>query len=132
MKKPNRLLNSLLAPSASVLFMAMFLVFGSAVHAGQVNNTYGSPLDTLTHTKLWADVPEAKGFVHDTRPPDDTLSYQPVTGTDPERPKLRSKAELKALESELESATAQNEKKAGKHGAVKNPAPSATKTVKSE
>jgi hypothetical protein len=90
----------------------------------------GSPLDTLMHTKIWADVPEAKDFVRDTRPPPDSLAYQPVTGTDPERPKLRSKAELTDLESELERAAAHNDKKAGKHAGIKKPV--AVKTVKRE
>ena len=82
-------------------------------HAQQAK-TGGSPLDTLMSTKLWADVPEAKDFVRETRPPPDSLAYQPVTGTDPERPKPRSKAELQALEGELEKAGAQTERNARK------------------
>src|SRR6266576_3888460 len=74
---------------------------GPPVHAQQAKPG-GSPLDTLMHTKIWADVPEAKDFVRETRPPPDSLVYQPVTGTDPDRPKLRSKAELEALANELE------------------------------
>jgi hypothetical protein len=90
----------------------------------------GSPLDTVMHTKIWADVPEAKDFVRDTRPPPDSLAYQPVTGTDPERPKLRSKTELEDLESELERAAAHNDGKAGKHAGIKKPV--AVKKVKRE
>jgi hypothetical protein len=90
----------------------------------------GSPLDTLMHTKIWADVPEAKDFVRDTRPPPDSLAYQPVTGTDPERPKLRSKTELEALESELERAVAHNDSNARKHLGIKKSV--AVKTVKRE
>jgi hypothetical protein len=82
------------------------------------------------HTKIWADVPEAKDFVRETRPPPDNLTYQPVTGTDPERPKLKSKAELEALESELELSAARNNKKAGKLPSVKKSA--AAKSVKRE
>ena len=90
----------------------------------------GSPLDTLMHTKIWADVPEAKDFVRETRPPPDSLAYQPVTGTDPERPKLRSKAELEALESELTRAATHNDRRAGKRMGVKKSA--SVKTVKHE
>jgi hypothetical protein len=82
------------------------------------------------HTKIWADVPEAKDFVRDTRPPPESLAYQPVTGTDPDRPKLRSKTELEALESELERAATQNDRKAGKRAGIKKPV--AVKTVKHE
>lgn len=80
------------------------------------------------HTKIWADVPEAKDFVRDTRPPPDSLAYRPVTGTDPGRPKLRSKAELEDLESELERAAAHNNRKAGKHVRIDKSV--AVKTVK--
>lgn len=78
------------------------------------------------HTKIWADVPEAKDFVRETRPPPDSLAYQPVTGTDPERPKLRSKAELEALQSELERAAAHNDRNVGKRVGIKKPAAATT------
>jgi hypothetical protein len=94
--------------------------FASIVHA-QEAKAGGSPLDTLMHTKIWADVPEAKDFVRETRPPPDSLAYQPVTGTDPERPKLRSKVELEALKSELERAAAHNDRNAGKRAGNKKP-----------
>lgn len=84
------------------------LAFGQFAHAQQAK-TGGSPLDTLMSTRIWADVPEAKDFVRAARPAPDSLTYQPVTGTDPERPKLRNEAELKALASELEGALAHNE-----------------------
>ncbi len=71
------------------------------------------------HTKIWADIPEAKDFVRETRPPPDSLAYQPVTGTDPERPKLRSKVELEALKNELERAAARNDRNAGTRMGVK-------------
>jgi hypothetical protein len=71
------------------------------------------------HTKIWADVPEPKDFVRETRPPPDSLAYRPVTGTDPARPKLRSKVELEALESELERAASHNERNAGKRTGIK-------------
>jgi hypothetical protein len=83
----------------------------------------GSPLDTIMSTKLWADIPEAKDFVRSTRPPPDSLSYQPLTATDPERPKLKSKAELEALEAELEHGAQHNLASAGKRPATaKKPA----------
>lgn len=110
-------LRTTLSPAASTLLAGVFLVLGTVVHAEQAKTkTSGSPLDTLMHTRLWADVPKEKDFVRDTRPPTEALGYQPLTGTDPERPKLRTKAELKALESELDSATLENDRKAGKHG----------------
>ncbi|HUI20017.1 MAG TPA: hypothetical protein VLZ74_03105 [Methylocella sp.] len=87
----------------------------------QQAKTYGSPLDTLMSTRLWADVPEAKDFVRETRPPPESLAYQPVTGTDPERPKPRTKAELKDLQDELERAIKQNEETARKKLGVKMP-----------
>ena len=93
-------------------FAAICLAFGRVAH-GQEAKPGGSPLDTLMHTKIWADVPDAKDFVRETRPPPDSLAYQPVTGTDPERPKLRSKAELETLQSELERAARNAGKRAG-------------------
>jgi hypothetical protein len=125
----NRLLPRYAQPVTLVALAGICLGFGPLVRA-QEAKPGGSPLDTLMHTKIWADVPEAKDFVRDTRPPPDSLVYQPVTGTDPERPKLRSKTELEALESELERAAAHNDKKAGKHAGIKKPV--AVKTVKRE
>jgi hypothetical protein len=113
-----------------VALAGICLGFGSLVHA-QEAKPGGSPLDTLMHTRIWADVPEAKDFVRETRPPPDSLAYQPVTGTDPERPKLRSKAELEGLESELERAASHNDKNAAKRVGIKKLAP-ATTTVKHE
>ena len=127
--KRNLLLHLCARPVTLVALAGICLGFGPLVHA-QEAKPGGSPLDTLMHTKIWADVPEAKDFVRDTRPPPDSLAYQPVTGTDPERPKLRSKTELEALESELERAAAHNDKKAGKHAGIKKPV--AVKTVKRE
>ena len=112
-----------------VAFAGICLGFGPITHA-QEAKAGGSPLDTLMHTKIWADVPEAKDFVRETRPPPDSLAYQPVTGTDPERPKLRSKAELEALESELTRAATHNDRRAGKRMGVKKSA--SVKTVKHE
>jgi hypothetical protein len=112
-----------------VAFAGICLGFDPLAHA-QEAKAGGSPLDTLMHTKIWADVPEAKDFVRETRPPPDSLAYQPVTGTDPERPKLRSKAELEALESELERAASHNDRRAGKRMGVKKSA--SVKTVKHE
>jgi hypothetical protein len=114
----NRLLHLYAPPVTVVALAGICLGFGPLAHA-QEAKPGGSPLDTLMHTKIWADVPEAKDFVRETRPPPDSLAYQPVTGTDPERPKLRSKAELEALESELGRAASHNHGKAGKHVGIK-------------
>jgi hypothetical protein len=115
----------------AAVIAGMCLAFGSFAQAQQAK-TSGSPLDTLMSTKIWADVPEAKDFVRDTRPPPDSLAYQPVTGTDPERPKPRSKTELQDLQGELERAVSHNEGTAQKRLRIKKFAPTATKTVKSE
>jgi hypothetical protein len=104
-------------PVTLVTLAAICLGFDPIAHAQEAKG--GSPLDTLMHTKIWADVPEAKDFVRETRPPPEGLAYQPVTGTDPERPKLRSKAELEALESELERAASHNGRNAGKRVGMK-------------
>lgn len=79
-------------------------------------------------------MPEAKDFVKATRPSEDTLDYQPTTGTDPVRPKVRTPAELKDLQDELERAGAHAERAAGVrkknfHVDVKKPKP-ATATAK--
>jgi hypothetical protein len=128
--KRNRLVHLYAQPVTLVALTGICLGFGPLVHAQEAKPGGGSPLDTLMHTKIWADVPEAKDFVRETRPPPDSLAYQPVTGTDPERPKLRSKAEIEALESELERAAARNDRKVGKRAGVKKPV--AVKTVKRE
>jgi hypothetical protein len=125
--KPNRLLHLYARPVMLVALAAICVRFGPILHA-QEAKAGGSPLDTLMQTKIWADVPEAKDFVRETRPPPDSLAYRPVTGTDPERPKLRSKAELEALKSELERAAAHNERNAGKRAGIKKPV--SAKTVK--
>ncbi len=123
----NRLLH-LYAPCLTRVALAgICLGVGRLAHA-QEAKAGGSPLDTLMHTKIWANVPEAKDFVRETRPPPDSLAYQPVTGTDLQRPKLRSKAELEALESELERASSRNDRKAGKRPGIKKSV--SIKTVK--
>jgi hypothetical protein len=73
----------------------------------------GTPLDVILNTRLWTDVPEAKDFVKATRPPEDTLQYQPTVGQDVQRPKPRTAAELKAMEEELERAGAAADRAAG-------------------
>lgn len=127
--KRNRLLHHYARPVALAALAGICLGLGPLAHA-QEAKPGGSPLDTLMHTKIWADVPEAKDFVRETRPPPDSLAYQPVTGTDPERPKLRSKAELEALEGELERAASHNGRNAGKRGGIKKSV--SVKTVKRE
>jgi hypothetical protein len=88
---------------AGICLWLAFLLSGQDAKAG------GSPLDTLLSTRLFADVPEAKDFVRETRPPPETLDYVPLTGPDREGEKPKSKDELKALASELEAAAAHNE-----------------------
>jgi hypothetical protein len=73
----------------------------------------GTPLDVILNTRLWTDVPEAQGFVKATRPSEDTLKYQPTAGKDIVRPKLRTPAELKVMEDELERAGAAADRAAG-------------------
>src|ERR1700737_3607250 len=116
--KRNRLLPLYARPVTLAALAGVCLGYGPPGRA-QEAKPGGSPLDTLMHTKIWADVPEAKDFVRETRPPPDSLTYQPVTGHDPERPKLRSKVELEALESELDRAASHNDRKAGKHVGTK-------------
>jgi hypothetical protein len=127
--KRNLLLHVYARPGPLVALAGICLGFGPVTHA-QEAKAGGSPLDTLMHTKIWADVPEAKDFVREARPSPDSLAYQPVTGTDPERPKLRSKVELEALESELEHAASHNDRNAGKRAGNKKSV--SEKTVKRE
>jgi hypothetical protein len=127
--KRNRLLHLYARPVPLAALAGICLGYGPLAHAQEAKGG-GSPLDTLMHTKIWADVPEAKDFVRDTRPPPESLAYQPVTGTDPDRPKLRSKTELEALESELERAATRNDRKAGKRAGIKKSI--SVKTVKRE
>jgi hypothetical protein len=108
--------------AAQLAVAAVWLGIGTLISAQEAKSG-DSPLDTLMHTKLWADVPEAKEFVRESRPAPDSLSYQPVTGTDPPRPKLRDQAELKALEIELEHAAMHNVTNAQKRLGVKKSAP---------
>lgn len=107
----------------------IFLMWSQFAGAQQAK-TGGSPLDTLMSTRLWADVPEAKDFVRETRRPPDSLAYQPVTGTDPERPKLRNKEELQALQGELERAITHNDRNAHKRLGTKKSASAASPAVK--
>jgi hypothetical protein len=97
-----------------------FLFAGPGLHAEDEKKTGGSPLDTIMHTKIWADVPEAKDFVRQSRRPSDDLDYQPTTGVDPTRPTPRTKSELEALKSELESGIAHNEARAGRRKQAKS------------
>ena len=60
--KRNLLLHVYARPVTLVALAAICLGFGPLVHA-QEAKPGGSPLDTLMHTKIWADVPEAKDFV---------------------------------------------------------------------
>jgi len=87
--------------------------FAEDANTNTKKDNHQSPLATIMQTRLWADTPDPKPFVKDHRPPADRLKYQPLTGTDPERPKLRTPAELKDLETELEAARLHADKRAG-------------------
>ncbi len=99
------------------LSCALFAVASFAEDANRNTNkkkdNHQSPLATIMQTRLWADTPDPKDFVKDHRPPVSRLKYEPLTGTDPERPKLRTPAELKDLETELEAARVKTDKRAG-------------------
>lgn len=80
----------------------------------------GSPLDVIMHAKLWEDVPEAKAFVKEHRPPPDSLQYQPTQdretltdGPTVPQPQILNGNELQSLQGELEHAGVKNEKAAG-------------------
>jgi len=102
-----------IAAAVSILLIAGHGMSAEAEEAQKRPQPSGSPLDTLMHTRIWADVPEARDFVRENRPAEADLEYQPLTGTDPERPKVKTKAEIEALQAELEGAGARNEKRAG-------------------
>jgi hypothetical protein len=107
------------AASAVLAGIGLGLAF---VVPAQGETVLGSPLDTIMSTHLFADVPEAKDFVRESRPPPNTLDYLPLTGPDREGPKLKTKDELKALETELESAGVHNEQTARKRLGFRKPA----------
>ena len=92
----------------------------------------GTPIDVIVNNKLWEDAPEPKGFVKDNRRPVDELGYQPTIGVDAERPKTRTKDQLKDLQSELEQAAVHNtESVSPKKKMSKNPVPKKAKTANS-
>jgi hypothetical protein len=91
----------------------------------------GTPLDVILNTRLWTEAPEPKDFVRQNRQPVEELKYQPTVGTDPERPKPRSKDELKSLQSEMEEAATHNSRAvSGKKKASATPAAQKTKTTR--
>ena len=75
------------------------------------HNTYGSPLDTLMSSHLWTDVAPVQDFVKDSRRDPKDLKYEPLTGTDPDRPKPRDSANVQALQAELERDCVDNNRK---------------------
>jgi hypothetical protein len=92
----------------------------------------GTPVDVIVNNKFWVDAPEPKGFVKDNRRPVEELKYQPTIGLDPERPKTRTKDELKDLQSELEQAAVHNVQSSNPTKKVsKNPTPKKAKTANS-
>lgn len=79
----------------------------------------GSPLDTLRSTHIYATVGPAKDFVKESRPDPKTLDYEPLTGTDPQRPKPRDAANVSALQADLEQSRVVNEGKGHAVGAAR-------------
>ena len=63
---------------------------------------YGTPLDTFMNTHLTTTAPPAEDFVRATHPAAADLDYTSLTGDDPVRPKPRDKANIEALQAELE------------------------------
>lgn len=114
--------NSRLRPWLQAAALGLFLACGPYAGAQEPPKHPDSPLDTLMKTRLWADVPDAKDFVRQTRPPSDALDYQPTHGVSAERPALRTKSELEAMQAELEGAAARNETKTGQRKRA-HPAP---------
>ncbi len=91
------------APMCTALLLTGTAHAQSAAAPAKANhNQYVSPLDTLKSTRLWTEVPPARDFVRDSRPDPKQLDYTPLTSHDPERPKPRDKANVEALQAELE------------------------------
>lgn len=126
------LMGQTLDPQAQAAASAPVPAPAPAPQPRKKRNPTGSPLDTLMSTRLFADVPEAKGFVRETRRPPDSLEFKPTAGTDPERPKVRTKTELDALQSELEGAGRKNAARAGVRSAERPPASAAGAAAKSQ
>jgi hypothetical protein len=102
----------------------------SAVPSKPRPNPYGSPLDTLMSTHLWADVPPARDFVKTSRPDPAKLEYTPLTGQDPTRPTPRDAAGVAALQAELEKGGVDNEARAkGLRGGAAKAKPHAAKAA---
>ncbi len=119
---------------ALLLLLALATGFAGAqadgTQAKQPHNKYGSPLDTMMSTRLWTDVPEAKDFVKATRPDPARLNYTPLTGVDPDRPKARDKANVEALQAELERDRLENERRG--HGPHPTAKPKRAKSKRAE
>jgi hypothetical protein len=119
-KRPVSLLTRLTIRKSALLLTLAWTMLGVTMiclHAQEARRSNSSPFDTILNTKIWPDMPEAKDFVKQSRPADDSsLEFQPMTrpGSDPARPKPRSGSELEALKAELEKAEKTNKKKAGR------------------
>lgn len=86
-------------------------VLGQPTAKKRSGSISGSPLDTFMHTHLRTKVPPAPDWIAATRPDAKTLDYEPLTGSDPVRPKPRDKANVMALQAELEQDAAINNAK---------------------
>jgi hypothetical protein len=74
------------------------------------------PFTTIWNTKLHADPGPVPDFVEKSRPAGEH-DFMPLTAPEAARPvKRKSAAELKAMESDLESAGAANRRRAGQSG----------------
>jgi hypothetical protein len=121
---------TLVVPAAPALAQTTGGQTASAPPSKPRPNPYGSPLDTLMSTHLWADVPPAKDFVKTSRPDPAKLEYTPLTGQDPTRPKPRDAAGVAALQAELEKGGVDNDARAkGLRGGASKAKPHAAKAA---
>lgn len=93
-----------------IAFLAacLVLVSGAELRAQEAEPGPPPPSELEKALGLRTDVPEAKGFVQSTHPAPATLEFGSPYATDKIRPRPRSKAEVKALQRDLEAAGARN------------------------
>jgi hypothetical protein len=112
---------------AATLYLA--LLDGHIAGAQTLPKTGPSPFEVISNTHLTTEVPPAEPFVRDSRPPDASLTYQPLYSGPPDRPKARTPEEVKSLQAELEAAGAHNAQRAAGRGKPKSLAKSVAKAV---
>jgi hypothetical protein len=103
--------------AALVLLAAASVGSANAVAAAEQKKWRPSdPFTTIWNTKLHADPGHVPEFVEKSRPAGEH-DFLPLTAPETERlTKRKSASELKAMESELESAGAANRRRAGQSG----------------